>query len=252
MSKRFKDKTCIYCLTNPSIRSGDHVFAREFFLEARRANLPKVPACDNCNNDKSSLEHYLTAVLPFGGRHRDALVNLRTMVPDRLGNNARLQRALASGTTTELTEEMPGARVPTIALPFDSDRLHRLFAYIVRGLLWHHWRVTLTADHDAVIMSLTKFGESTYSQFLGMNARNRVRADIGGGTFLYEGAQGTDYPEFSIWAFCIYGGVKLSGDPTAPQEEVSRVGAITASKSFLRSPAFTTSFGLPGGTANSG
>ena len=66
MSKRFRDKPCVYCLTNPSTTTGDHVFAREFFPEAARANLPKVPACESCNNEKSHLEHYLTAVLPFG------------------------------------------------------------------------------------------------------------------------------------------------------------------------------------------
>ncbi len=63
MSKRFRDKPCDYCLTNPSTATGDHVFAREFFPEAARANLPKVPACESCNNEKSRLEHYLTAVL---------------------------------------------------------------------------------------------------------------------------------------------------------------------------------------------
>src|ERR1700730_16827139 len=41
MSKRFRDKPCAYCLTNPSTATGDHVFAREFFPEAARANLPK-------------------------------------------------------------------------------------------------------------------------------------------------------------------------------------------------------------------
>jgi len=75
MSKRFKNKLCVYCLKNPSTPTGDHIFAREFFMQDRRANLPKVPACKHCNNEKSQLEHYLTAVLPFCGRHPDASGN---------------------------------------------------------------------------------------------------------------------------------------------------------------------------------
>ena len=50
------------------------MFAREFFLTDRRAQFPKLPACETCNNVKSKLEHYLTAVLPFGGRYTDELV----------------------------------------------------------------------------------------------------------------------------------------------------------------------------------
>ena len=43
------------------------MIAREFFLPERRAHRPQVPACNACNNTKSLLEHYLMAVLPFGG-----------------------------------------------------------------------------------------------------------------------------------------------------------------------------------------
>ena len=59
MGKGFKGKTCVYCAAAPAATM-DHVFAREFFLVDRRANLPKVPACQACNSAKSGLEHYLT------------------------------------------------------------------------------------------------------------------------------------------------------------------------------------------------
>src|SRR5688500_6540735 len=68
---RLRDKVCVYCATKPA-ENEDHVFARQFFLESRRANLPKVPACLACNNEKSKLELYLVSVLPFGGLNIDA------------------------------------------------------------------------------------------------------------------------------------------------------------------------------------
>ena len=80
---------CVYCTTNLSTNNGDHIFAREFFLPNQRGNLPKIPACKPCNDGKSRLEHYLTSVLPFGGRRKDARLNLER-VPDRLANNASL------------------------------------------------------------------------------------------------------------------------------------------------------------------
>lgn len=44
MSKAFKGKTCVYCGGTDMSSTEDHVFARQFFPEERRAGLPKVPA----------------------------------------------------------------------------------------------------------------------------------------------------------------------------------------------------------------
>jgi hypothetical protein len=84
VSQRFRGKLCIYCLSNTSTSTGDHVFARAFFPESERADLPKVSACERCNSEKSKLERYLTAVPPFGGRRADALANLQGLAPPRL------------------------------------------------------------------------------------------------------------------------------------------------------------------------
>jgi len=146
MSKQFKGKPCVYCAGANIAETGDHVFAREFFLPPQRANLPKVPACNRCNGDKSNLEHYLTALLPFGGRQADASTNLTTMVPKRLESNRRLHRGLTRGIKTVWTTEPSGLYVRTLALPFDGENLEQLLALIVRGLMWHHWQVLVAAD----------------------------------------------------------------------------------------------------------
>jgi hypothetical protein len=99
MGKGSKGKTCVYCASAPA-STMDHVFAREFFVVDRRANLPKVPACAACNGAKSQLEHYLTAVLPFGSQHADGLAHLSGMVPGRLARNQKLARRLSAGLST--------------------------------------------------------------------------------------------------------------------------------------------------------
>src|SRR5215467_10644342 len=129
MSKRFRGKTCIYCLQRPSTTTGDHVFARQLFPFDKRANLPKVPGCEFCNNQKSILEHYLASVLPFGARHKDASENLTKMVPPRLAKNQKLARELHAGRARVLSEEEPGVVVDTLSLPLDGEKLHQWLAY---------------------------------------------------------------------------------------------------------------------------
>src|SRR3954454_11522216 len=107
VSKKFKGKPCAYCAKRKA-ETDDHVFAREFFLVEDRQNRPKVPACSQCNNEKSKLEHYLTAVLPFGGRHEQAVANLQRGVPGRLAKNQKLHRVLQESVEAAWMREGPG------------------------------------------------------------------------------------------------------------------------------------------------
>lgn len=121
MSKKFKEELCAYCGERSAV-TGDHIFAREFFLTEDRADLPQAPICTQCNNEKSKLEHYLTTVLPFGGRHASSAENLGSIVPKRLARNAKLHRELAIG-----QEDIPagtlGEHGGGIAIPLDWQKL---------------------------------------------------------------------------------------------------------------------------------
>ncbi len=232
MSKRYVGKTCVYCGTAPAATM-DHIFAREFFPVEQRANLPKVPACSSCNGTKSWLEHYLTAVLPFGGLHQDALVTLEKMVPPRLEKNAKLKNALSAGHRQE-TIDQNGAMSPAMTIPFDSDRAAELFKFITQGLLYHHFDVLLDRQKHGVWAGfLNAQGEELHQKLLALNSRARVKADVGNGAFIYEGAQGTDIPEMSIWIFTLYGGLQTSGDPDEPNVVARFVGGVTASARAL-------------------
>ena len=206
MSKKFKGKLCVYCVERPST-TADHVICREFFLPARRNNLPKVPACSHCNGEKSEVEHYLTALLAFGARHPDAAVNLAAMVPKRLNKNAKLYAELAEGF----------AQSGGQSLPVDHLRLERLFAFITRGLLWHHWNVILDPGNSVIASIFADSGTPFFERMLyRWNTPNRVSGNLGEGTFCYEGAQATDCKEMSVWRFAMYGGIVFGGDPRVP------------------------------------
>ena len=59
-----------------------------------------------------------------------------------------------------------------------------------------------------------------YGQFFGMKARDHVTANLGEGTFCYEGLQAEEPRELTIWRFSIYGGACLSGDPEGASHDV--------------------------------
>ena len=216
MGKRFKGETCAYCAGEGIATTADHVFGRAFFLTAARADLPKVPACDACNNEKSRLEHYLATVLPFGALHADAVAQLNDHVPARLAKNQRLHRELAAGRVESLIED-GGVIAPATTLPFDSDKLFALCTFIARGLTFYHWGSPIPAGVNVRAGAISSAGEPHFEKLLAMNGR-RISGSVGNGTFDYEGVQSVADPHVSIWKFRIFGGVKLGGDPDAPDE----------------------------------
>jgi len=230
-SKKFSRQLCVYCQERQSTTTGDHIFARQFFLETARKDLPKAPCCDECGGLKSKDEHYLTAVLPFGGRHADARENLTGMVPKRLARNEQLRRELSDGL------DVSDGRATVI--PLDTNRVQRLFERVTVGLLWHTWGVYLPSTHAVQSALLTPTGDAFFDRLFEMNAANRVSVNLGSGTFEYAGAQGTDDSALSIWRYRVYGGLQMTGDRSHPDVVIQHVGCVTARREMLNQHPLT-------------
>jgi hypothetical protein len=255
MPRGFEGELCVYCGARPSTRTGDHVFARAFFLEDRRANLPKVPACPQCNGGKARVEHYLATVLPFGGRHPDAIANLQEQVSERLAQNARLHRELTDGReSVEIDDDEDGQqKTGTTTIPLDGEQVLRYGDFVVRGLLWHHWRIILKPGFKVRVMTPTNAIVDQFVSTMRQNPCRHVKGDLGSGTITYEGAQGNDYPEMSVWAISLYGAIVLSDHSHDPQQQASLLYAVTAKDEFFERPALIALFGDRGwGLPNSG
>jgi hypothetical protein len=198
MSKKYKGELCVYCAARPA-DTADHIFARGFFLQSRRQNLPQGPACAECNGIKSSLEHYLQPVLAFGGRHSDAAENLRVEARRKLKKDGKLYRRLAA----EYTET---------SLPLDWDRVVSLFSFVVRALMWHHWKVYLDVETHSLSV-VTEADCPVIDELISQaKSERRVSADLGNRTFVYKGAQTCDDPQSTVWKVSIYGGLEVADD----------------------------------------
>lgn len=241
-SKRYKNKPCVYCASQQSV-TGDHVFAREFFLLNHRGNLPQVPTCESCNNSKSELEHYLTAILPFGGRHRDSLETLTSLVPKRLAKNERLRRNLASRSSRVWSLEN-GICQRATAVPLEAGSIERLFGLIAKGLAWHHWKICFTEEHELRTLILTQDKQQYFESIFRLNAAQRVQINLGGGAIQYEGIQGVGCPHVTAWRFTIYGGLIMCGDPEARGEICSQIAVITGQISTFQRAELRRKFEL--------
>lgn len=208
-SKKYKNKKCVYCGVDRSSTGPDHIFAREFFLESKRDNLPQVPACDSCNNSKSKLEHYLTSVLPFGGKHDDANKNLKKMVPKRLEKNLKLHRKLKEGQSKKYIAGSSGIITPQMTVPIDSNQLLELFEYIARALVSFHFDIILESN-DLVDSSIDI---KNIDSWLNGPCANRVECNLGDSTISYTGIQATDSEKVTAWEFYFYGGITFTNRP---------------------------------------
>lgn len=231
MGKGYKGVPCVYCIEGVS-EDGDHVISRQFFLPEKRANLPKVPACKACNNDKSKLEHYLTTVLPFGGGHADAGRILTNLVPPRLAKNNKLHAAILDGLGHHIASTNGGQWVPGMTIPFDGQDMERLYEYIVRGLAWHHWKLLLGPDVMVKAGYLVEAGRRAFERLLTLGAADTVSVNLGDGVFKYEAVQAKECPELTVWKMSFYGGVLIGGDPKAPLERCTSAYGITAPKKW--------------------
>jgi hypothetical protein len=234
VTKKFKGKACVYCARRGSSETGDHVVAREFFPKPRPVGLPVVPACTSCNNEKSKLEHYATAVLPFGATHAGAGAVLSTMVPGRLGANQKLAMSLANNAETKYISRDGGLSWDTeMVLPFDGDKVEQLFRMITRGLAYSEWGM-LFPDTDCIVhvSFLTTEGRAIFDPyFAGQGNKTGVR-NLGNGIFVYEGVQSLESPQLTLLRMSLCGAV-VAGDPKARDERVSVAYALTAPRKML-------------------
>lgn len=212
VSKKFKGKTCAYCV-KAKATTDDHVFAREFFTLEDRHNLPKAPACPKCNNEKGTFEHYLTAVLPFAGRHPQAVANLQSGVPGRLAKNQKLNRELLGSMKPAWLREDNGLYQQTSIMDFDSTKLEGLLKFVGRGLAWHHWKLYLRPNDEVSVMLISDMNSALFASMTsGWRNAQRVVENLGNGTVQYVGVQAPDPPELTVWTISMYGGLVLSDD----------------------------------------
>jgi hypothetical protein len=87
-----------------------------------------------------------------------------------------------------------------------------LISFVVRGLIWHHWRTYLSQQDFVTVMFLTGAGAAGFQEHvLALKTDRRVFNDLGRGPVQYEGAQAADTRELTVRRLSMYRGLLLSG-----------------------------------------
>jgi len=76
------------------------------------------------------------------------------------------------------------------------------------------------------VLALTEAGGEYFDGLFAKNAAARVKADVGSGTFKYEGAKAVDSEQITVWRIEAYGGMKF-GDPLRSGAFSQRFGILT-------------------------
>jgi hypothetical protein len=195
--RKFEGEACAYC--GGPYDDDEHVVARGFFVVKDRGDLPQVPACRRCNREKGAIEFELMHELGFGGAHPAAEENLTAFVAKRLAKNARAMRRLRKGWSKSLVMQNGIIRsVRTTSL--QAELLPNLFAFIARGLAWHHWGTRILPDRWVEVVPVVGVFAHEFAALRRMRpGRDTGLVNLGNSTFVYRGVQGTASPEVTVW-----------------------------------------------------
>lgn len=233
-SKKYKDKLCVYCRFNISTEA-DHVFPREIFQPNQRAMLPKVPACRECNNKKSKLEHYLLSVLPFGATHSNAQKALSVDAAKRLAKNKKLHRKLKNEFGYKFIPNKDGGKDQRLVIGFDHDILYRFIGFVGKGLIWYHWEKYLPIECTYKAFAPSVIGLEFLNSLFNLSTNYRISNQLGDGTVRYKGVMSETDEDLSVWTIQLLGGMSVLNKKTNYVFNNSFIAMITGSQKTLES-----------------
>ena len=110
-------------------------------------------------------------------------------------------------------------------ITIDAEKLERWCGLLVQGLAYHYWKTFIGSECFFEFMVPTEDGEAILDGLMAKRGAARVKVSLGGGTFAYEGLQGTDNPQVTAWRLRLYGGLILGGDD--PKVRSGSIGVLT-------------------------
>lgn len=175
--------------------------------------LPQVPACRSCNNEKSSLENYVGSAVLIGSKHPEGNRYRREKVAPRLAKNQKLRFALNIDAPPRWVM-VNGVLQQMHVVKIDADQITRFLGMVVRGLYKHHYGKVLPPEMTPHIAMFRPENEaymwSGVSAYFPPEAL-RITRDLGHGTFTYTCVQSPAHEGLTVWVLGLHGNIRLHG-----------------------------------------
>ncbi len=209
------------------------------FQLRHRNNIPKVPACKKCNNEKSKIEHYLLSVLPFGGTHNDAKEMLTIDALKRLKKNQKLFTSLRSEWGYCYIPQESKVLEKRMHVNFDPNMLHTFIGFVSLGLTFHHWGLYLPRDHEIKAFTPSPSGMRFIERLFGFRAAHTTNETLGNNTVRYKGACSGNQEFLSVWAVQLLGGMTVATKNQAHVFKNSYVAVISGTPNIFQGLNFS-------------
>jgi hypothetical protein len=190
-----------------------------------------APACTRCNNQKSKLETYLTAVLPMGSRLGKGI---DPNVVRRLRKNNKVASELAEALELPAQVFSDGQVGIRTTFAFRYAYLEEYLNMAAVGLAWHHLGQCLADGYAVAFFDMNDSEAAVLEQLFHLNCAQRIYGLLGEGIVEYRAVQALDDPQLSIWQFRLFGGLALGySEPGSERDKASTFVVILGRREFL-------------------
>lgn len=198
--------SCIYCGTSGALTK-DHVPPKCLFPKPRGPQIT-VPACKACNQSFKKDDEYFAMAIAVESYvdHPSAFQvweqSLRPMILQGQGLRRMLSASILDGDVVTPT----GVYLPDRkAIRFKKSRILRVVKRIVRGLLWHHYKVRPSEEAVFEVHRNPTLNDPIANFINSMTQLSWIGDDI----FRYRHSLVAGDPDGSIWCLQFYGHSEL-------------------------------------------
>lgn len=204
--KRFRDSDnlCRFCGVNPATSSG-HVIGAQFFASDLRSGLPRIDACQGCNNGMAKHEDYVRLLVVGTCDHPEVVRLKETELATSLSKDKGLA-ALAIQMLRRRNVLLPSGIVLPYALTMDLDwgRLTIVLDNMVRGLYWRRTGSCLPRDCEFYHDKCDAPDRIQLAKDIQDNWSTSDPIEIAAPAFLCRSAISDDDPALSAWMLSFY------------------------------------------------
>lgn len=189
------------------------MFPKNWLQLVQRDIIPLVPACSQCDDEKSRLENYLVESTTLEQENVKVDQYFSTDFNDYSGSTPQADSiagpALLMASMSEQTMDFE----QELGDQTEIAKLEKLIGYIGFGLIWHHWQLYLPLDKIFKVFTPSTYSIEILDKIIRRLTPSRVvQVDLGENVINYTGMISEMDEGISIWAIHLLEGISITDE----------------------------------------